>query len=162
MRAFCPISQIETTFVDDTEAYRDQTFSFKITEFRNQGRNIVVSRRALLEAEKDKEADEVRSGIKVGAELAGKITRLEPFGAFVDLGGGIEGLIHVSELIHQRVEHPQEVVRQGQDVKAAVIRVKNLGNKRKERISLSLKALLKDPWEELSEQFRPGTVTGQS
>ena len=159
VRAFCPISQIETTFVDDTEAYRDQTFSFKITEFRNQGRNIVVSRRALLEAEKDKEADEVRSGIKVGAELAGKITRLEPFGAFVDLGGGIEGLIHVSELIHQRVEHPQEVVRQGQDVKAAVIRVKNLGNKRKERISLSLKALLKDPWEELSEQFRPGTVT---
>ena len=158
VRAFCPISQIETTFVEDTEVYRDQTFSFKITEFRNQGRNIVVSRRALLEAEKDKEADDVRSAIKVGAELAGKVTRLEPFGAFVDLGGGIEGLIHVSEMTHQRVEHPQEVVQQGQDVKVAVVRLKSLGNKRKERISLSLKALEKDPWEEMSEQFRSGTV----
>ena len=158
VRAFCPISQIETTFVEDTEVYRDQTFSFKITEFRNQGRNIVVSRRALLEAEKDKEADDVRSAIKVGAELMGKVTRLEPFGAFVDLGGGIEGLIHVSEMTHQRVEHPQEVVQQGQDVKVAVVRLKSLGNKRKERISLSLKALEKDPWEEMSEQFRSGTV----
>ena len=158
VRAFCPISQIETAFVEDTEVYRDQTFSFKITEFRNQGRNIVVSRRALLEAEKDKEADDVRSAIKVGAELDGKVTRLEPFGAFVDLGGGIEGLIHVSEMTHQRVEHPQEVVQEGQDVKVAVVRLKNLGNKRKERISLSLKALEKDPWEEMSEQFRPGTV----
>jgi len=158
VRAFCPISQIDTTFVEDTEVYRDQTFNFKITEFRNQGRNIVVSRRALLEADKDKEADGVRGGIKIGAELEGTVTRLEPFGAFVDLGGGIEGLIHVSEISHQRVEHPQEVLQQGQEVKVAVVRLKSLGSKRKERISLSIKALEKDPWEEMSEQFRAGTV----
>ncbi len=158
VRAFCPISQIDTRYVEDTAEYRGQTFSFKITEFRDRGRNIVVSRRALLEAEQNKQADEIRTGIVKGAVLEGEVTRLEPFGAFVDLGGGVEGLVHVSEISHQRVEHPQEVLQEGEKIKVAVVRVKSLGNKRRERISLSLKALEEDPWEVISRQYKPGTV----
>ena len=91
IRAFCPISQIATQFVKDTEPYRDQSFSFKIIEYRNGGRNIVVSRRALLEADEKKISDEVRAGLKKSAEIEGTITRLQPFGAFVALGGGSKG-----------------------------------------------------------------------
>ena len=157
-RGFCPISQIDTEFVADTAAYKDQTLTFKITEFRNQGRNIVVSRRALLQADQQNAAASVREGIAKGREKQGKVTRMEPFGAFVDLGGGVEGLIHVSELSHQRVEHPKDVLETGQDVRVVIIRVKDLGNKRKERISLSLKALEKDPWAEVKAEYPPGTV----
>ncbi len=158
IRAFCPISQIDTQFVKDTEPYRDQSFSFKIIEYRNGGRNIVVSRRALLEADEKKISDAVRTGLKKGAEIEGTITRLQPFGAFVALGGGVEGLIHVSEMSFQRLKHPSEVLQEGQQVKVAVIELKNLGNKKKERISLSLKALEEDPWDEVVKQFKPGTV----
>ena len=157
-RAFCPISQIDTEYVADTAPYRDQTMTFRIMEFRNQGRNIVVSRRALLQVDQDNAAESVREGLTKGRELKGKVTRLEPFGAFVDLGGGVEGLIHVSELSHQRVEHPKDVLERGQEVTVAVIKVKDLGSKRKERISLSLKALEKDPWSEVKAQFPPGTI----
>ena len=158
IRAFCPISQIDTQFVKDTEPYRDQSFSFKIIEYRNGGRNIVVSRRALLEADEKRMSDEVRAGLKKGAEIEGTVTRLQPFGAFVALGGGVEGLIHVSEMSFQRVKHPSEVLQEGQQVKVAVIELKNLGSKKKERISLSLKALEEDPWDEVVKQFKPGTV----
>ena len=158
IRAFCPISQIDTQFVKDTEPYRDQSFTFKIIEYRNGGRNIVVSRRALLEADEKKISDEVRAGLKKGAEIEGTITRLQPFGAFVALGGGVEGLIHVSELSFQRVKHPSDVLQEGQRVTVAVIELKDLGSKKKERISLSLKALEEDPWDEVVKQFKPGTV----
>jgi small subunit ribosomal protein S1 len=158
VRAFCPISQIDTQFVKETEPYRDQSFSFKIIEYRNGGRNIVVSRRALLEADEKKVSDEVRAGLKKGAEIEGTVTRLQPFGAFVALGGGVEGLIHVSEMSFQRVKHPSEVLREGQQVKVTVIELKHLGSKKKERISLSLKALEEDPWDEVVKQFKPGTV----
>jgi small subunit ribosomal protein S1 len=158
VRAFCPISQIDTQFVKDTEGYRDQSFSFKIIEYRNGGRNIVVSRRALLEVDEKKMADEVRAGLTKGAEIEGTVTRLQPFGAFVALGGGVEGLIHVSEMSFQRVKHPSEVLQEGQQVKVAIIDLKNLGSKKKERISLSLKALEQDPWDEVAKKFKEGTV----
>ena len=157
-RAFCPISQIETHFVEDTTAYRGQSMNFKIIEFRNQGRNVVVSRRALLEADQKKEADAVRSAIREGAEFDGKVTRLESFGAFVELGAGVEGMVHVSEIKHERVEHPNAVLSEGEEVKVRVIKVKSLGNQRKERISLSIKALEKDPWAEIRDQFKPGSI----
>ena len=100
----------------------------------------------------------MRTALKKGAEIQGKVTRLESFGAFVDLGSGVEGLVHVSELSHQRVKHPQEVLSVGDEVRVTVLRTKNLGHRRKERISLSLKALEKDPWDELREAYSPGTV----
>ena len=158
VRAFCPISQVDTKFVENAEDYRDKKMNFKIIEFRNQGRNIVVSHRALLEAERDKDAGKVRATLKKGAEIKGKITRLENFGAFVEVGAGIEGLVHVSELSHQRVNHPQEVLSVGDEVTVAVLRTKSLGSRRKERISLSLKALEKDPWDEIRESYPSGAV----
>jgi small subunit ribosomal protein S1 len=109
VRGFCPISQIDTKYVENAEEYRGQKMAFKIIEFRHQGRDIVVSRRALLEAEQDKAAGSVRDGIKKGAEFDGVVTRLESFGAFVTLGSGVEGLVHVSEISHNRVAHPQDV-----------------------------------------------------
>ena len=158
VRGFCPISHIDTQYVEKPEEYRGQTLTFKIIEFRHQGRVIVLSRRALLEAEQDKSAGLVRSQLKNGAQLAGKVTRLESFGAFVDLGSGVEGLVHVSEISHRRVGHPQEVLAVGQQIQVAVLRTKDLGQRRKERISLSIKALEKDPWQEIKEQFAVGTV----
>ena len=158
VRGFCPISHVDTQYVENAEEYRGQTLTFKIIEFRHQGRVIVLSRRALLEAEQDKAAGAVRSQLKKGAQLAGKVTRLESFGAFVELGSGVEGLVHVSEISHKRVGHPQEVLEVGQQVQVAVLRTKDLGKRRKERISLSIKALEKDPWEEIKEQFAVGTV----
>ena len=91
-------------------------------------------------------------------KLKGRVTRLEPFGAFVDLGSGVEGMIHVSELRHERVEHPNEILEENQDLEVVVLDVKNLGSKRKERISLSVKALEKDPWDEIRDQFKTGSV----
>ncbi len=158
VRAFCPLSQLDTKYVENAESYRDRTLNFKIIKFRHQGRDIVVSRRTLLEEEENKISNAVRSGLQEGVQVEGRVTRLKPFGAFVDIGGNVEGLIHVSELSHKRVEHPRELLKNGQEVKVVVIRLKDLGDKRKERISLSLKALEKDPWDEICRQFPPGTV----
>ena len=157
-RAFCPISQIDTSFVQNPEEYRDKTMQFKIIRFKDRGRSIVLSRRALLEVEQEKHATTVRAQIAVDAVLTGTVTRLESFGAFVDLGHGVEGLVHVSEFKHERVGHPQEVVESGQEVKVKVLEVKSLGSRRKERISLSLKALEADPWGEVRAQFPQGSV----
>ena len=159
MRAFCPVSQVDTQFTQDLEQYRDKKMDFKIIRFRDHGRSIVLSRRALLEAEQEKEAVGVREQITEGAKLTGKVTRLENFGAFVDVGSRVEGLIHVSEFRHERVNHPQDVVKPGEEVTVKVISVKNLGDRRKERISLSIKALEKDPWDEVRSQFPAGAVT---
>ena len=158
IRAFCPVSQIDVSFVKDTATYRDQELEFKITRFKDQGRTVVVSRRALLQDTRSQEADDVRAGIRKGARLEGTVTRIEPYGAFVDLGAGVEGLIHVSELKHERVEHPQDAVQTGAELTVVVIRVKGLGDRRGERISLSLKALETDPWDKVKGQFPPGSV----
>ena len=157
-RAFCPKSQIDTRPVKSTEEYRGQTLQFRILRYRDHGRNIVLSRRALLQAEVDKAAAEVRQQIVKGARLKGKVTRLESFGAFVDLGSGVEGLIHVSEMRHERVEHPREVVEEGAEITVCVIRTKNLGDPKKERISLSIKALEEDPRDQVRKQFEKGEI----
>ena len=157
-RAFCPKSQIDTRPVKAVEEYRGQTLQFRILRYRDHGRNIVLSRRALLQAEVDKAASEVRERIVKGARLRGKVTRLESFGAFVDLGSEVEGLVHVSEMRHERVEHPREVVEEGAEITVSVLRTKNLGDPKKERISLSIKALEEDPWDQVRKQFREGNV----
>jgi len=159
LRSFCPVSQVDTEFTENLEQYRDKTMAFKIIRFRDRGRSIVLSRRALLEVEQEKDAGEVREMIVKGAQLTGTVTRLESFGAFVDLGSRVEGLIHVSELRHERVSHPQDVVQLGQEVTVKVIAVKDLGERRKERISLTIKAMEKDPWDEIRTQFTAGSVT---
>lgn len=155
-RAFCPVSQIDTGYSKDLASYAGQTLTFKIVEFRGRGRNIVLSRRAHLEAEAARRADELREKLSEGAEVTGKVTRLERFGAFVDLGG-VEGLVHISEIAHNRVGHPKDVLRSGDEVNVKILELKDLGGDR-ERISLSLKALQPDPWDGAIERVREGEV----
>ena len=155
-RAFCPHSQIETGSSEALESYVGKRLTFKILEFRGGGRNIVLSRRAHLDEEVARQAQELRSKLEKGKEMTGKVTRLERFGAFVDLGG-VEGLVHISELSHANVRSPREVVSEDSEVQVKILDLKDLG-KKGERISLSIKALMPDPWEEVLERLSEGDV----
>jgi small subunit ribosomal protein S1 len=102
-RAFCPVSQIDISRTADPSVHDGRVYRFRIVEYKEGGRNLVVSRRALLEEEQRAAADEVRRSIVEGAVLKGRVTSVRDFGAFVDLGGGVQGLLHVSEMGWSRV-----------------------------------------------------------
>ena len=156
VRAFCPYSQIDVRRADNPEEFVGKTFKFKILELSEDGKNVVVSRRSLLQAEREAKASETRSSIALGDVLEGFVTRLVPFGAFIDLGG-IEGLVHISQISHQRVGDPSDVLREGQEVRVKVLELQNLGMGRSERISLSMKALASDPWPDTAGSLQPGS-----
>jgi small subunit ribosomal protein S1 len=157
LRAFCPISQIDRVYCSDPQVYVGQTLPFRIIEYKEGGRRVVISRRALLEEERRSEADKTRSRLQVGDEIEGTVVRLQPFGAFVDIGG-LDGLVHVSELRHGRVTNPAEATGVGQKLKVKVIGIENLGAEKGERISLSARALETDPWSTVGEQLAVGMV----
>ncbi|MEW6186122.1 MAG: S1 RNA-binding domain-containing protein [Thermodesulfobacteriota bacterium] len=144
-KAFCPFSQMDLTYVDKPEAFIGTTQKFMVTQFEEEGRNIVLSRRAVLQAEKEALAQNTRSRLAVGEVFPGRVTRLTPFGAFVDLGG-IEGLIHISEISRSQVKDPADFLSLGQEVKVQVLEIKS-DEKNEQRISLSMKVLEADPWE---------------
>ncbi|MEM6455228.1 MAG: S1 RNA-binding domain-containing protein [Acidobacteriota bacterium] len=161
LRAFCPISQIERGYVEDASAYIGQRLTFRITRYEeSRGRpNIVLSRRALLEAEAEAKAEALRAKLEVGATLEGTVSSLAAYGAFIDLGG-LEGLLHVSQIQHGRVDHPQDVLQIGQSVRVEVLKIETRADG-KERISLSRKTLDGDPWDDAPGRFPIGTtVTG--
>ncbi len=163
-RAFCPISQIDDRYVEDPQPYVGRSLEFRVIEFAEGGRRLVVSRRALLREERDRKGAETRRDLAPGSVYDGVVTRLMPFGAFVDIGG-VEGLVHISEISHGRVSHPGDALEPGQEVKVKVLDVQNLGQGRNERISLSMRALEGDPWAEAVKLFPlgaevPGRVTG--
>jgi small subunit ribosomal protein S1 len=151
VRGFCPASQVDARFVEDLAAYVGQRLQFRITRY--EPRNLVLSRRALVEEAKEKLASETRKKLEVGAVLRGKVVGFKPFGAFIDLGG-IEGMLHISELGHIRVERPEDVLALGQELDVAVVKLEP-GDKG-ERISLSLKALASDPWRDATSQLTEG------
>ncbi len=163
LRAFCPISQLELRHVADATVYIGQKLTFRITKYEDspRGTDLVLSRRVLLEDEQRKKAETTRALLIEGAVLSGTITSLKDYGAFVDLGG-IEGMIHVSELGFSRVGKPSDVLTPGQPVEVVVLKISPPeGGRGQGRIALSLKALLKDPWSDLVERFSAGTrVTG--
>jgi small subunit ribosomal protein S1 len=152
LRAFCPLSQIALGKIENPDAFVGQNFEFRVTELSDDGRRIVVSRAALLKEAAASRAEEARKQIVPGAELAGHVKTLTPFGAFVDLGG-VDGLLHVSEMSRRRVTDPKELVAIGQEVKVRVIKVENDGK----RISLSMKEFEADPWSDVEERYAPGT-----
>jgi small subunit ribosomal protein S1 len=152
LRGFVPTSQIDVRFVEDLAQFVGQKLKFRVTELR--GGNAILSRRALLEEDRAVQAKELRSRLEVGAQLDGVITSVRDFGAFVDLGG-VEGLVHVSELSHTRVAHAQDAVKQGQRVKVQVLRIEK-DEKGQERIGLSLRALEQDPWDAARAQIKEG------
>ncbi len=156
-RAFCPASQIDIAFVEDLDQFKDQRLDFRITRFEG-GRhiNMVVSRRVLLEEEQRALALETRARLEVGAVMKGKVTSLKPFGAFIDLGG-IEGMVHISEMAYGRVEKPEDLLSLGQPVEVSVLRIEESDNPRQpERIALSLRALEKDPWQDIHNKYAAG------
>jgi small subunit ribosomal protein S1 len=158
-RAFCPISQIDVRGADAL-AHEGHVYQFRIIEYKEGGSNIVVSRRALLEDEQRENAAEVRDKIVPGAFMTGRVTSVREFGAFVDLGAGVQGLLHVSEMSWSRVSAPSEIVKAGEEITVKVLRV----DEDKQKISLGLKQLSVDPWSRVSDvyqvgQVRPGCVT---
>jgi small subunit ribosomal protein S1 len=156
VRGFCPASQIDVRFVDDLAVYVGQRLTFRITRY--EPRNLVLSRRVLLEEDNAKRAAETRKKLEPGAVLRGKVVGFKPFGAFIDLGG-IEGMLHISELGYARVEKPEDMLSLGQEVDVAVLKIEPAakGDKVSERISLSLKALASDPWRETAAGLVEGT-----
>jgi len=135
-RAFCPFSQMDLRRIEDPEPYVGSTQRFKILEISPDGRNIVLSRRALLQQDRDEAAAATRDALGPGAVFEGRVTRLMPYGAFVDIGG-VEGLVHISQISHQRISDPSEVLQEGQDVKVEVVEIQNQGEGRRERNTVS-------------------------
>ena len=152
MRGFVPASQVDVRFVEDQAQFVGQRLKFRVTELR--GGNAILSRRALLDEERAAKATELRGKLEVGAQFEGTVTSVRDFGAFVDLGG-LEGLVHVSELSHQRVAHAQDVVKPGQKVRVQVLRIEK-DETGHEKIALSLRALEQDPWDAARPQLREG------
>ncbi len=159
-RAFCPISQIDIVRTEDPSVHEGKVYTFRIQEYREGGKDLVLSRRALLEEEEREKAEEMRRAIVVGAVLRGRVVSVREYGAFVDLGAGVQGLLHVSEMGWSRVSSPTEVVEPGDEITVKVLRV----DEEKKRISLGLKQLQADPWSKVAEsyavgQVRPGRVS---
>jgi small subunit ribosomal protein S1 len=140
-RAFCPVSQIDVRFVGDPSTFVGQKLQFKVQ--RADGRDAVLSRRALLEEERTQKARETREKLAPGAVLEGVVTSVQDYGAFVDLGG-IEGLVHVSELSWDRVSKPQDLLKSGDKVQVQILKIEQ-DAKKGERIALSVRALVPKP-----------------
>ena len=152
-RAFCPFSQIDTVRTEPP-AHEGQVYQFRIIEYKEGGKNLVVSRRVLLEEAQRSSAAEVRQSIVAGAVMTGRVTSVREFGAFVDLGGGVQGLLHVSEMGWSRVSDSSSVVKPGEQITVKVLRV----DEDKQKISLGLKQLTDDPWSRVHETYEVGQV----
>ena len=167
VRGFCPASQIDNRFVEDLTPFVGQRLTFRITKYEAspRGGNLVLSRRALVEEEQKKNAAELRKTLVVGAVVRGKVTSFKPYGAFIDLGG-MEGMLHVSELGFGRVNKPEDVLSVGQEVQVQILKMEadpdadkkaSLGKRSQERISLSLKSLAADPWNDATRMLGEGS-----
>jgi len=157
-RAFCPLSQIQRGKIEDPNAFVGESFDFKIIKYAKKKRDIVLSRTALLEEENKLKRDEVLSALKPGMVLDAKVVSLQDYGAFVDVGG-VDGLVHVSEISYKHIRHPKELLNVGQDVKAVVLALEETPKGHK--LSLSMKRLEDDPFTAaLSELSTGARVTG--
>jgi len=153
VRGFVPASLVEDHFVEDFEDYKGKTLRFKITELDKEKGRLILSHRAVLEEEKNSKKKQVLNGIKEGDIIEGTVQRIAPFGAFVDLGG-IDGLVHISQVSHDHVEDVNSVLTKGQAVKVKVLSV----DPQNERISLSIKDTLPGPWSNIEERVSKGSV----
>ncbi len=153
MRGFVPASHVERGFVKDLSEYLKQTLDFKILELNRQGRKVILSRKALLEEEYQKIKESFWSTIEEGQTRKGVVKRLTDFGAFVDIGG-CDGLLHVSEMGWGKVAKPSDVVAINDEIEVYVLKV----DREKEKISLSLKKLIANPWDLASEKYQVGGI----
>jgi small subunit ribosomal protein S1 len=153
-RAFCPLSQIDIVRTADPAVHEGKVYAFRVIEYKDGGKNVVVSRRKHLEDQQRAAAADVRKTIVPGAVLTGRVVSVPAFGAFVELGGGIQGLLHVSDMGWSRVTTPSEIVAPGDQITVKVLRVDDTTQK----ISLGLKQLLDDPWTTVATTYEVGQV----
>lgn len=153
LEAFCPISQIDNSYVEDASVFLGGSYLFRVMRVEEDGRNIVISRKSLLQEEAEAKAKELWSTVNVGDTVKGVVTNIRKYGAFVNIGG-VEGLLHVSEMSHERVEDPADVLNVGQSIDVAVKSMDQAEGK----ISLSIKSLQADPWESATKVLGEGRV----
>jgi small subunit ribosomal protein S1 len=158
--AFCPVSQIDSRFVENTAEYVGKDFDFIVEKLERGGRNIVVSRSALLKARAEERTKELLASLRPDTVLDGVVKELRDFGAFVDIGG-VDGMVHVSEITHARVAKPGDVLSVGEKVRVKVLKIEP-SQAGKPKISLSIKAAMTDPWDEIDQHVEGGaSYTGK-
>lgn len=153
-RAFCPLSQIDVARTADPAVHVGRVYTFRILEYGDGGRKFVISRRALLEQEQQARAAEVRQSIVPGAVLNGRVVSVRDYGAFVDLGGGVQGLLHASEMGWSRVADASQAISPGEEITVKVVKLDEGG----EKISLSTKQLTENPWSTAPARYEVGQV----
>ncbi|MGZ4159593.1 MAG: 30S ribosomal protein S1 [Neobacillus sp.] len=153
VRGFVPASLVETHFVEDFSDYKGQNLSFKIVELDKEKNRLILSHRAVVEEEKGKQKQNRLDELHVGQVIEGTIQRITDFGAFVDIGG-IDGLVHISQLSYEHINKPTDVVQEGQKVQVKVLNV----DRDNERISLSIKETLPGPWSNISVKAPKGSI----
>ena len=153
IRAFLPQSLVDTTHLRDPMALEGQPLDFKVIKLDTARNNVVVSRRAVLEEENSVERQVLLDSLQEGTEIEGLVKNLTEYGAFVDLGG-VDGLLHITDMAWRRIRHPEEVVSVGERVRVKILKF----DREKNRISLGMKQLGDDPWVDLKERFPPGAV----
>ena len=157
VRGFIPASMVERHFVEDFSDYKGRTLRVKVKELDRENNKVILSQKDVLEAEYEANKHTVMESLKEGQELTGTVQRLTQFGAFVDVGG-VDGLVHVSEIAWNHVDKPSDVLSEGDEVKVKVLRV----DPEKGKISLSIKAAQPGPWDSASDKFNIGDiVTGE-
>ncbi len=154
VRGFVPASLVENYFVDDFSDYKGKTLTFKVVELEKEKNRVILSHRAVVEEEMQNKKHQLLDTIETGQVLEGTVQRITDFGAFVDIGG-VDGLVHISQLSYEHVGKPSDVVTEGQKVNVKVLSV----DRDNERISLSIKETLPGPWAQVSEKLSAGSVT---
>ena len=153
LRGFIPASLVETYFVDDFSEYKNNTLRVKIVDLDREQNRIILSHRAVLEEEENEKKQQALQSLEAGQVIDGTVQRITNFGAFVDVGG-VDGLVHISELAHKHVEQVSDVLTEGQEIKVEVLSVDPENN----RISLSYKNTLPGPWSNVEERIKTGDV----
>ncbi|EPC8419732.1 30S ribosomal protein S1 [Bacillus wiedmannii] len=153
VRGFIPASLVEVHYVEDFTDYKGKTLAVKIVELDREKNRVILSHKAVVELELDSKKKEAISSLKEGDVVEGTVQRLTDFGAFVNVGG-VDGLVHISQISHERVEQPSEVLEQGQKVKVKVLSV----DADTQRISLSIKAAQPGPWENVAGEIKAGDI----
>lgn len=153
IRTFMPASLFDLKYVSDLEEYKNNKVNVKIVEFDKENKKVVVSRKDYLLEEKEKKINEFWANAEVGQKIIGEVKRVTDFGAFVDVGG-VDGLIHISELSYARVDHPSEVVKPGDKVEVVILAL----DKDKNKISLGLKQTMPEPWSTIEGKYKIGDV----
>jgi small subunit ribosomal protein S1 len=152
LTAFCPRSEMELRQPRSPKSYLDQDYLFQVLRVRSRGRQIVLSRARHLRRERTQQRDAALGRLEAGAHITGKVVSLTDFGAFVDLGG-VQGLVHRSEISRRPVDDPAAVLEVGQEVDVAILKIERGG----QRISLSMRALEPDPWRDAAKKYPVGT-----